>query len=128
MYAKYIDCPECNKKIFADAKNCNCGWKKSNSLEVRDHRCIFVVNGKRCSLPGMMSSATQKSDDGRCKYHFESRGDFVKSCRWIDFIENHFQEIIHFQKHYQTNFHDCERCRNLCGAEKNFLMVENKAL
>lgn len=126
MYAKFIDCPECNKKIIAESKNCGCGWKKSENSKSHDARCFFILNGKRCSLLGTMSSATHKSDGWLCRYHFETQDDFHKSSGWLEFVEKQFHEIIHFQKHASTNFKNCSRCKKLCDAENDFSKNENK--
>lgn len=126
MSYEKIRCPEC-KEYFNGTKNeCECGWKKENYSTSRDSRCIFVLNGKRCRLLGTHSSATQKNDDWRCQYHFDSQGDFQKSSRLLDFIEHQFHEIIHFRKHYSTNFKNCERCKKLCDAENDFSKNEYK--
>jgi hypothetical protein len=127
MYAQKFECPECGESLSANARKCSCGWNKSESNQKKDHRCIFVLNGKRCNLPGSLSPSVKKSDDWMCKYHFLNRDDFHESSRWVSFIENHFHEIVHFRKHYQTNFENCERCKKLCSAEDDFMKNERKA-
>ena len=121
MYAKNIGCPECGNSISESARKCKCGWLKTENEKKHDPQCDFVLNGKRCSLPGSISPATHKSDDWRCKYHFENRDSFSLSAKWSKFIEENYHEIIHFREHYQTNFKNCERCKKLCDAESDFM-------
>jgi hypothetical protein len=126
MYAQKFECPGCSDQLSAHAKKCSCGWRKSENSESRDPRCNFILNGKRCPMAGTMSSATHKSDDWKCSYHFENRDDFYESSRWLDFIKNQFHEIIHFRKHFSTNVKNCDRCQKLCDVENDFSKNENK--
>lgn len=126
MYAKFINCPECNKNINANANKCGCGWKKTENLEDRDQRCIFILNGERCNLLGT-NYKYPGSKDGRCVYHHRTSENFEEASRWHIFIKNNFSEILHFRNHYQTNFKNCERCQKLCDAENEFSKNENKA-
>lgn len=62
---KSNQCPECYKPLKPYSKACGCGWKAA-AIEERqevivDHRCQYRRLGRRCLLPGTVSSSTHGS-------------------------------------------------------------------
>lgn len=121
MYARYQSaCPNCGDKLSVSQTRCDCGWSKSENAESHDPRCIFVLNGERCPLPGSHSNSTLKNNDWKCTYHHENIGNNFEGARWMGFIKQNLAEIVHFRKHYYSNLKNCERCSKLCDAEDIF--------
>lgn len=62
---KSNQCPECYKSLRPYSKVCGCGWK-AKAIEDRqemiaDHHCQYQRLGRRCLLPGSVSSSTRGS-------------------------------------------------------------------
>lgn len=113
-----IKCPECNELIYSNANKCDCGWKNKNSTyqsEQKDNRCSFNDFGEKCKMPGSMNKG---GDVWYCSYHLNS--DNTAGSKWTSFINKNFNEIIHYRKHYQTNFKDCVRCDTFKKLENEF--------
>ncbi|MGN6347074.1 MAG: hypothetical protein ACTHME_05165 [Candidatus Nitrosocosmicus sp.] len=126
MYSKQTRCPDCRSPLSDSTKYCECGWSPSSQVEAYDPRCKFILSGKRCPLPGSISQSVGKSDDLMCTYHQKYRGDFSSSSRWLGFIEKKFEEIMHFRKHYSSNFQNCDRCEKFSKNEEVF-RIEKKS-
>jgi hypothetical protein len=54
MYAKNIQCPECNEKISASSIKCECGWRKNKNNFSDSTRCEFEKRDG--SAPGCLQS------------------------------------------------------------------------
>lgn len=136
-----INCPECNKLIYSNAKKCGCGWSGSNSQSSdqsnlkKDWRCIFELNGERCQLPGSLSHSVRQSDDWMCTYHFRYREDYKEAVRCVEFIKKHYDEIIHNRLHYgrltqsyDASAHQRDPCNNCDERKKSLEMLEREFL
>lgn len=130
MFIESTECPDCGKKISANARSCKCGWEKKNTFGQKksDPHCEFMADGKRCSLPGSCSPNVREGGPWYCQYHFSTIGDFEVGKKWMKFISEKFHEIIHFRSHYQANLKNCEKCKSLCDAENDFRgQIENRS-
>ena len=104
-------CKECRQWIAANEMQCSCGWKaKGLVIEtpvVADHGCRYQSKnkGRRCRLPGNMSSSTHKSDNWYCMGHYHSLGNTKEGEKWFEYVESHYEEIIEALKSWRNNLH-----------------------
>lgn len=104
----YNDCPECGKALSAKYKRCSCGWRKEHEVVPvqADHGCQYQSKGRRCTLSGTMSHSTHASEIWHCHLHYHSLGDPKKGEELLDYIENHYDEIMASQRDWHLSLHE----------------------
>lgn len=88
-------CPECENLLSVKAKRCVCGWvliEKIKPLNA-DHRCQYVILGRRCPLPG-----------GICPFPYSKEGPWYCSGHWRVFDDPRRGEAVLMDA--EKNFHE----------------------
>jgi|GEM_PF-2339427 len=72
-----LECPECGKTISAKTKRCSCGWRKAEPAITgpRDYRCEYVINQRRCPLPGTVCPYPYGNGPWYCGGHWSTLSD-----------------------------------------------------
>ncbi|HEX4044865.1 MAG TPA: hypothetical protein VHZ76_04290 [Gammaproteobacteria bacterium] len=89
------ECPECGKSLAAKAKYCSCGWRNpgiENSSTV-DYRCHYVTCGRRCPLPGGISSSVFGST-WYCAGHWRTLDDPQEGEAVLLNAEKNYNDIL----------------------------------
>lgn len=106
-------CPACHEPAVSvqDRWECRCGWRDKNKQENRvpDLRCAYVLNEKRCPLPGTISPVIRGNGKRYCSGHFHALGDPQEGESILRAAEKNYQVIIRSRKPWQIDLGEALR-------------------
>lgn len=104
-------CPDCGKTLN-NRNKCRCGWFEETKDEVVfDNRCHYQINGKRCCLPGTMSSLIQgRTISWYCFQHWQPRNDISYRDSFDSFDNEKAKKILETRSEWRHHLFPEELC------------------